>query len=147
MTIAIFLRYQTIFILNAAFLTIQDQISFMKVLICENEEILITAIEFRLRKYGMSIMLAKSIKKAVQQIQKEMPRLVIIDQELADGAGIDLIRKLRHDMDLADLPIILIAELENEEAIQEGFDLNIQDFVTKPFKPTELALRALRLAR
>ena len=119
----------------------------MKVLICENEEILITAIEFRLRKYGMSIVLAKSIRKALQQIQQERPRLVIVDEQLADGPGIDLIRQLRNDPPYADLPIILIAELENEEALQQGFDLQIQDFVTKPFKPTELALRALRLAQ
>lgn len=119
----------------------------MKVLICENEEILITAIEFRLRKYGMSIVLAKSIAEARAQVAAETPKLLIVDQELADGEGIELIRQLRKDPDQKELPIILIAELENEAAIQEGFELDIQDFVTKPFKPTELALRALRLAR
>ena len=117
----------------------------MTVLICENQEILITAIEFRLRKYGMEIILAKSIEVALHKVKNEAPKLVITDQELADGDGIELIQQLRDDPDCADIPIILIVELDNEEAIQRGFELNIQDFVTKPFKPTELALRAQRI--
>lgn len=118
----------------------------MKVLICENQEILITAIEFRLRKYGMEIVLAKSIAEALQQVATETPKLVITDQELEDGDGIELIRQLRSDEENQKIPVILIAELENEETIQRGFELDIEDFVTKPFKPTELALRAQRLA-
>lgn len=118
----------------------------MKVLICENQEILITAIEFRLRKYGMEIVLAKSIEEALQQVTAETPKLVITDQELEDGDGIELIRQLRSDAENQKIPVILIAELENEETIQRGFELDIEDFVTKPFKPTELALRAQRLA-
>lgn len=117
----------------------------MKVLICENQEILITAIEFRLRKYGMDIVLAQSIEEAFHQIKVEEPKLVITDQELADGNGIDLIQELRKDEKFRLIPVILIAELENEETIIKGFELDVDDFVTKPFKPTELALRAQRL--
>jgi len=117
----------------------------MTVLICENQEILITAIEFRLRKYGMEIILAKSIDVAIHKVKTEAPKLVITDQALADGDGIELIQQLREDPDCQDIPIILIVELDNEETIQRGFELNIQDFVTKPFKPTELALRAQRI--
>lgn len=117
----------------------------MKVLICENKEILITAIEFRLRKYGMEIVLANSIKTALKQVEAESPKLLITDQELTDGSGVELIERLREGKKENDLPIILIAELENEEDIRRSFELKVEDFVTKPFKPTELALRALRL--
>ena len=119
----------------------------MKVLICENQEILITAIEFRLRKYGMEIVLADSIEAAQRQIVAESPKLIITDQQLADGTGIELIELLRANKENDQFPILLIAELDNEADIQRGFELGIQDFVTKPFKPTELALRAQRLAR
>ncbi|MEL7121061.1 MAG: response regulator transcription factor [Bacteroidota bacterium] len=113
----------------------------MKVLICEGEEVLLTAIEFRLRKQGYKVELAANIEETLEKIETEKPNLLIVDIESSRANGLELIKKVRAEKD-GNVPIIIIADLENEDGVIEGYENGVKDFVTKPFKPVELVLRA-----
>ncbi len=116
----------------------------MKILICEDEEILLTALEFRLRKQGFEVLKAKDGKAALQLIETEMPDMVIADVLMPYFTGLQLIDYIRNDLHNA-LPIIVISALEQDEVVLEAFRLGATDFVTKPFKPNELILRIKRI--
>lgn len=116
----------------------------MKILICEDEEILLTALEFRLRKQGFDVMIAKDGKEALQLIQDEQPDMVIADVMMPYVTGLELIDYIRQDMQKA-LPVIVISALENDDVVLEAFRLGATDFITKPFKPNELVLRIRRI--
>ncbi|MEM9884918.1 MAG: response regulator transcription factor [Bacteroidota bacterium] len=113
----------------------------MKILICEDEEILLTALEFRMRKAGFDVVLAQNGKSAVEKVQQDTFDLVIADIEMPVMNGLELIQ---HIKDFADStpPVIVISALEHEEEIMEALRLGARDFVAKPFKPAELVLRA-----
>ena len=116
----------------------------MKVLLSEDEEILLTAIEFRLRKHGFQVILASNGKQAMEKIKKEKPSVVIATLEMPELSGIDLVRHLRQKLK-SDIPIIIIAALENGDLLLEALALGANDFVTKPFKPAELVLRIRKI--
>ena len=116
----------------------------MKVLICEDEEILLTAIEFRLRKQGFKVLLASDGQQALQKIKHESPDLVIADIMMPHVTGLELIDHIRNDFK-SDLPVIIISALEYDDVVLEAFRLGANDFITKPFKPAELVLRVKRL--
>lgn len=116
----------------------------MKVLICEDEEILLTAIEFRLRKQGFKVLLAKDGQQALEKIKSENPDLVIADIMMPHVTGLELIDHIRNDFK-SDLPVIIISALEYDDVVLEAFRLGANDFITKPFKPAELVLRVKRL--
>ena len=116
----------------------------MKVLLSEDEEILLTAIEFRLRKHGFQVILASNRKEAIEKIKKEKPSVVIATLEMPELSGIDLVRYLRKEIK-SDLPVIIIAALENGDLLLEALALGANDFVTKPFKPAELVLRIRKI--
>ena len=55
-------------------------------------------------------------------------------------SGLELITFVRKKMK-SDLPIIMISAMGNDETVLEAFRLGATDFISKPFKPSELVLR------
>lgn len=112
----------------------------MKILICEDEEIMLTALEFRLQRQGLKVVVAKDGKQAIDIIEQESPDLVVADIMMPHVSGLELIQHLR-EKKKSDLPVIVISALEHDETVLEAFRLGATDFITKPFKPNELILR------
>ena len=117
----------------------------MTILICEHEEIMLTAIEFRMRKAGFKVVRAKNGKEAAERIAEDKPGFIVTDLVLPNTDVLGLINTVRNKQK-SDVPIIMITDLDHaDEVILEGFKLGANDFVTKPFKPTELILRIKRI--
>ncbi len=117
----------------------------MTILICEHEEIMLTAIEFRMRKAGFKVSRAKNGKEALERIAEDQPGFIVTDLVLPETDVLELINEVRN-VQKSDVPIIMITDLDHaDEVILEGFKLGANDFVTKPFKPTELILRIKRI--
>ncbi len=116
----------------------------MKILICEDEEILLTALQFRLGKQGFATLIAKDGKQALQLIQDEKPDLVVADVMMPYVNGLELIDFVRNDYK-NDVPIVVISALEDDEVVLEAFRLGATDFIAKPFKPMELVLRIRKI--
>ena len=116
----------------------------MKVLITEDEEILLTAIEFRLKKQGYNTLFVQDGESVITTIQLAKPDMIIIGLETPTLDVFDLINTLRKN-GAATLPIIIIAELESGDNILKAMQLGADDFVTKPFKPAELVLRVRKI--
>jgi two-component system response regulator VicR len=111
-----------------------------KILICEDEEILLTALKFRLQKQGYELTLSDNGESGKAAIQHDRPDIIVTDIDLPDVSGIDMVNYVRNELH-EDIPIILITPLDNEQAILEAMLAGASDFVTKPFKPVELVLR------
>ena len=116
----------------------------MKILICEDEEIMLTALEFRLRKQGFDVIIAENGKIALEKIKEDKPDLIVADIMMPFVSGLELIEFIRKDMRNT-LPVIIISALEHEETVLKAFRLGATDFITKPFKPNELVLRIKRI--
>ena len=112
----------------------------MKILVCEDEEILLTSLEFRLKKQGFDIVLAKDGKDALAKIKTESPDLIVADIMMPNVSGLELITFVRKKMK-SKMPIIIISALGNDEMVLKAFELGATDFISKPFKPSELVLR------
>ncbi len=117
----------------------------MKILICEDEEIMLTALEFRLRKQGFTVIKAENGRKAIEALKEDKPDLMIADIMMPHVSGLELIKFLRNDLGDTKMPIIVISAMEHDDVILEAFRLGATDFITKPFKPQELILRIRRI--
>ena len=116
----------------------------MKILICEDEEIMLTALEFRLQRQGFEVLIAKDGKQALEKVKTDSPDLIVADVMMPFISGLELIDYVRRDLGSM-LPIIVISALEHEETVLEAFRLGASDFITKPFKPNELILRIKKI--
>ncbi|MCI5080132.1 MAG: response regulator transcription factor [Saprospiraceae bacterium] len=116
----------------------------MKILICEDAEILLSAIELRLRKRGFELKLAPNALVAKDIIEQNPPDLVVADLDMPGMDGIAFVKHIRDHLQMS-LPILVMGELEREQDLLEALRAGADDFLTKPFKPTELVIRIQRI--
>lgn len=112
-----------------------------KILIVEDEELMLKALEFRLKKDNHAVVGAKDGREALIKINEENFDLIITDIMLPFVSGLEIIGKVKQTEKLANVPIIVLSAVGLESVILEAFELGIDDFITKPFNLTELTIR------
>lgn len=82
-----------------------------------------------------------------QEMQKDIPDLVILDIMLPDADGIELLKELRQNKRTESLPVIMITAKSLEIDKVRGLDSGADDYLTKPFGVMELISRVKALLR
>ncbi len=77
-------------------------------------------------------------QEALRLMERERPRLALLDLLLPDTDGIDLMQAI---LKIADVPVIFISAYGRDETIARAFEMGAVDYVVKPFSPTELVAR------
>ena len=88
--------------------------------------------------------------EALEAIRNQKPNLILSDVMMPDLDGFSLLRRIRAEPNLRDIPVILLSARAGEEARIEGLDAGADDYLTKPFSARELIARVntnLELAR
>ena len=115
-----------------------------KILIVEDDEIMIKILKFILNKEGYQLSIIKDGLSAIEQIPAINPDMVITDLLLPYKSGLEVIRFVKEKFKKT--PIIVLSSLgEEEHSVSEAFKLGADDFIAKPFNPNELILRVKRL--
>ena len=116
----------------------------MKILVCEDDYMMIKAIEHKLKSAGYEVDAVSDGNKATEMIIRNNYDLIMTDILMPFVGGFELINKIRNELHLK-TPIIVLSSLDNEESIIEAFKLGADDYITKPFSPSEVSIRVKRL--
>jgi DNA-binding response OmpR family regulator len=116
----------------------------MKILVAEDEPVLLKIIELRLKKEGYTILSAHNGREALAQIEEEQPDLIITDIMMPYSSGLEIISKVKQQE--KKMHVIVLSAMGKENVVLEAFNLGADDFITKPFSPNELAMRVKRFA-
>ncbi|WP_281226269.1 response regulator transcription factor [Flavobacterium aquiphilum] len=115
-----------------------------KILIAEDDVLMIKILEFILKKEGYQVTSCKDGLTAIEKIPVLIPDLIITDIMLPFRSGLEIINFSKENYD--NIPVIVVSALGEEEGtVIEAFNLGADDFVSKPFNPNELLLRVKRL--
>lgn len=110
-----------------------------RLLLVDDEDYLITSMYKFLKNKGYdNVMTAKNIKEASFKLKNNKVDLMILDIMLPDGSGFDLLEKLRKK---SSLPVIILSALSGIDDKKVGFDLEVDDYIVKPFLPEDLLWR------
>ncbi|MFA5535656.1 MAG: response regulator transcription factor [Bacillota bacterium] len=115
-----------------------------KILVVDDEEDIVKVIEHRLSKEGYRIITAGDGEEALWLFQRERPDLMILDLMLPKIDGFEVCRLIREK---SDVPIIILSARTDELDRLLGFRMGGDDYMTKPFSPSELALRVKAIFR
>lgn len=100
--------------------------------------ILLKAILIR-EKYR--IVTAYNGRDALAIIEKKAPDMVLLDVMMPEMSGLEVCQYIRKELNLRDLPVIMLTALNSNEDIIEGFSAGANDFVSKPFNNDVLLMR------
>lgn len=113
----------------------------LKILVVDDEAIARHLVEKTLIRLGHSVVLADSGEIAWEKLQEEPIRFVITDWNMPLMSGIQLIKKIRATALPGYVYSILVTSNNKSEDIVEGLYAGADDYLTKPFNPTELEAR------
>ncbi|HEX3075344.1 MAG TPA: response regulator transcription factor [Lachnospiraceae bacterium] len=109
-----------------------------KILIIEDDKKLNDGIRIALRSEEKEFIQSRSIAQAREAIIRNSFDLIILDLNLPDGNGLDLLTEFRHKLDI---PVIILTANNLETDIVTGLELGADDYITKPFSLMVLRAR------
>jgi len=115
----------------------------MRILLVEDDEMILRTLEFRLKKDGYTISVARDGKEALMKLKENLYNLVITDLMLPFVTGMEVLSHIKSRQ--PELPVIVLSGADEEGTIMDAFKLGADDFIAKPFSPGELTLRVKRL--
>lgn len=119
----------------------------VNVLVVEDEDAIMTLIQFTLEQAGFGVITAPSVEAAMPLLAAQLPDVVLLDWMLPGMSGVQFARQLRRDERTVDLPIILLTARSQDDDKEQGLDQGADDYITKPFSPRELIARIKALLR
>ncbi len=116
----------------------------MKILIVDDEELLVKGIRFNLQNDGYTVLSGNNGLAAVELAKTEHPDLIVLDIMMPEMDGLTACARIR---EFSEVPIILLtAKTEDMDKLM-GFEQGADDYLTKPFNILELKARIRALLR
>jgi class 3 adenylate cyclase len=94
-----------------------------------------------LEQQGYRVETAENGRVALERLHADPPDLVLLDIEMPELDGYGLLERIRGDLALRDLPVIVTSSLEGLDGIVRCIELGAEDYLTKPVNPTLLRAR------
>ena len=116
----------------------------MKILVVDDEALLVKGIRFNLQNEGFHVITGSNGLEAVQLAQSEDVDLIVLDVMMPEMDGLTACSKIR---EFSNVPIILLTAKADDMDKLMGFDHGADDYLTKPFNILELKARIKALLR
>ena len=116
----------------------------MKILAIDDQQLVLLPLEKRLKELGYDVRTENNGKSGIESFDTFQPDLVIVDMNMPDVTGLDVVKFIRNEKK-SDTPIMVLSGNTNDEVITESFDLGINDYMKKPLSLNEIYARVKRL--
>jgi two-component system, OmpR family, phosphate regulon response regulator PhoB len=116
-------------------------------LVVEDDDAISMLLRYNLEKEGYEVGVAMDGEEALLMASERLPDLVLLDWMLPKVPGIEVCRRLRAKPDARNIPIIMLTARGEETDRIRGLDTGADDYIIKPFSPTELLARVRAVMR
>ena len=116
----------------------------MKILVVDDEALLVKGIRFNLQNEGYEVLSGSNGLEALEIVRSASPDLVILDVMMPEMDGLTACTQIR---EFSDVPIILLTAKTTDMDKLMGFEQGADDYLTKPFNILELKARIRALLR
>lgn len=116
----------------------------IRILVADDDRMIRRIVITKLSGLGYAVEEAEDGQEAFESLEKgTVPDLLITDQLMPRLDGLQLVRKIRasENPGIAALPVIMLTSKSQEQDVIEGLEVGMDDYVSKPFSPDELAAR------
>lgn len=121
-----------------------------KILIVDDEPINLDFFEVMLSNLGFEVVMAEDGEEALEKVASENPDLIILDNIMPRLSGWKVTRLLKTGesyREYRDIPIIMFSAMDDVKDKIEGFELGVEDYITKPFNFSEVLARIRAVLR
>lgn len=117
------------------------------ILVVDDEPAICELVALHLRHGGHEAVSVGDSEAARERVATRLPDLVVLDWMLPGTSGIQLAREWRRDLRTREMPILMLTARAHEDDLVQGLDAGADDYLSKPFSPTEMVARVRALLR
>ncbi|MEM7395254.1 MAG: diguanylate cyclase, partial [Verrucomicrobiota bacterium] len=100
-----------------------------------------------LDEIGIDVVQYPSGRDLIEKINEHNPQLVLLDMELSDYAGLELLKALRSDSRYGELTLVMMSMIGDHALVQEAFQAGADGFIFKPIDPRVFQAQVLSFRR
>jgi DNA-binding response OmpR family regulator len=115
-----------------------------RIMVVEDEPSVSEVVSLYLGKAGYDVISIRNGQAALDELEKELPHLVVLDLMLPEVDGREILAWLRQR---SAVPVIVLTALRDESDRIDGLEMGADDYITKPFSPQELVSRVRAVLR
>lgn len=118
------------------------------IVVVEDDKDIAEMISATFKEEGFEVHVAPTVFQGRSAVEKRAPVLVVLDRKLPDADGLELCRWMRGNAPTKDIPIIFLSggKKSTEDRVV-GLTVGADDYISKPFSPTELMVRVRAILR
>lgn len=113
-----------------------------RALIVDDWDLGAASVEKALAEDGVEGVRASNEEEAIAISASQQLSLIVINLSMGGFEPLRLASRLRANVGSRDIPLLLIAELDHRDLVLRGFDLGVNDWISRPFNPNEFRVRA-----
>ncbi|WP_353268153.1 EAL domain-containing protein [Gemmatimonas sp.] len=112
-----------------------------RVLLIDDDHDIHQLVEVMLRPLGVRLESASDAATGLAHARSNPPELILLDQELPDATGVEVLAQLRADPLTENVPVIMVTGTERRDVLTACFAGGASDYIRKPFFGAELRAR------
>ena len=117
----------------------------VKILIADDEPNILISLEYLMKREGFEVHLARDGQEALAALQRERPRLVLLDVMMPHLSGFEVCQALRADEALKDTLVLMLTAKGRDTDVAKGLGVGADAYMTKPFSTKELVQKVRSL--
>ena len=118
-----------------------------KILVVDDDKAINELIKINLELQGYEVIQAFNGTEGFALAKQEMPTLVVLDVMMPEVDGYTVAQRIRQCEEISDTPIIMLTALSELNDKVSGFNIGVDDYLTKPFEIDELIVRVRALLK
>jgi CheY-like chemotaxis protein len=122
-----------------------DKETEVRILVADDDVVLTRLLDDRLRARGYDVRIAHDALQAWQIVRREQPDLILLDIKMPGGTGLAVLRRLKNNQAIRNVPVIVITATEEQSLLQQIQALKPSALLRKPVKLIDLDLEISRL--
>ena|SRR3989338_3148002 len=109
------------------------------IMLVEDDEFLAELYATKLKLENYEVALATDGEKGLKMIKEKKPDLILLDIILPKMDGFEILKAIKNEKELKDIPVILLTNLSQKDEVKKGLDLGANDYLIKAhFMPSEV---------
>jgi len=103
----------------------------IKILITEDDQFLQKILKIKMEKSGFIVMVAEDGEDALNKLKNEVPDIILLDMFMPKKSGIEVLKELKADERLKNIPVIMLSNLTQTEDVQKAMAMGASDYIIK----------------
>ena len=117
----------------------------MTILVADDDPVVTTMLSCFLKKQGYTVVIARDAMQAIMIAFRKPPDAIVLDVMMPGGTGVSVLRQLKHSVNTALIPVVVISGSVGRDGAAEVKQLGADHFMTKPPDLQELSAKLTEL--